>query len=117
MAVQIIIDVTGDINADGRVALDVGGWDFAEVQLVTPTATATFETTNDAGGIQGVSDGSAVSATNYVAVQGTNVTSGSAVSTLAVSGLVKFNNLGQFLRIIGPGLTVSKAFVRLYKIN
>ena len=117
MSVQRLIDVTADINADGRATLEIEGWDNAEVQLVSPTATATFQTTNDAGGVTGVSDGSAASATNFIDVQGTNVNSGSAVTTLAASGIVKFTNLGNFLRIIGPGLTVTKAFVRLYKIN
>ena len=117
MAVERILDVTADINADGRAVVECGGWDFAMVQLVSPTATATFETTIDAGAITGVSDGSAASATNYIAVQGTNVNSGSGVTTLAASGIVKLTNLGQFLRVIGPGLTVTKAFVRLYKIH
>lgn len=117
MSVQRTIDITSDINADGRATLDVGGWDYAEVQLVNPTATATFQTSADSGAITGVSDGSAVSATNFIDVQGTNVNSGSAVSTLAASGIVKFNNLAQFLRVTGPGLTVTKAFVRCYKIN
>lgn len=117
MAAQRIIDVTADIIADGRATLDVGGWDYAEVQLVSPTATATFQTTADGGGITGVSDGSAASATNFIDVQGTNVNSGSAVTTLAASGIVKFTNLAQYLRIIGPGLSVTKALVRLYKIR
>lgn len=117
MAQERILDVTADINADGRAVLDVGSWDYAVVQLVSPTSTATFATTVDAGGVTGVSDGSAASASNFIDVQGTNVNSGSAVTTLAASGIVKFTNLGTFLRIMGPGLTVTKAFVRLYKIN
>lgn len=115
MAVQSLIDITADINADGRSILDVGGFDYAVVQLVSPTSTATFATSNDSGDIQSVSDGSAASATNFIDVQGTNVNSGSAVSTLASSGIVKFTNLGRYLRVIGPGLTVTKAIVRLYK--
>lgn len=117
MALERILDITADINADGRAVVDCGGWDNAEVQLVSPNTTANFETTNDAGGITGVSDGNAVSATNYVSVQGTNLTSGAAVTSLGTSGIVKFTNLGSFLRVIGGGLTVTKAFVRLYKIN
>lgn len=117
MAVERLLDVTADINADGRAIVETGGWDYATVQLVSPTSTATFATSNDAGAITGVSDGSAASAINFIDTQGTNVNSGSAVTTLAASGIVKFANIGQFLRIMGPGLTVTKAFVRLYKIN
>ena len=117
MAVQRIVDVTSDINADGRAIVETGGWDNAEVQLVSPTATATFGVSNDAGAITGVSDGSSLSATNFTNLQGTLLSDGSSVTTLAASGIVKFSNIGQFLRIMGPGLSVTKALVRLYKIN
>lgn len=117
MAVEKLLDITSDINADGRATLDIGGWDNAIVQLVTPNTTATFSSTNDGGGITGVSDGSAASAINFIVVQGTNLNSGSAVTTLAVSGIVRFTNIGQYFRIEGPGLSVTKALVRLYKIN
>lgn len=117
MAIERLLDVTSDINADGRAVIETGGWDNAEVQLVSPTATATFQISNDAGAITKVSDGSSASANNYVSLQGTKVDDGTSVTTLAASGIVKFTNIGQFLRIIGPGLTVTKALVRLYKIN
>lgn len=117
MAAERLIDITSDINADGRAIVECGGWDNAEVQLVTPTSTATFATSNDAGAITGVSDGSSASATNFITLQGTKVDDSSTVSTLAASGIVKFTNIGQFLRVIGPGLTVTKGIVRLYKIN
>lgn len=117
MAVQQIIDCTNDINVDGRVVLDTGGYDYAVVQLVSPTSTATFAHTNDSGDVQGVSDGSAASAANFVTVQGTDQSSGTGVTTLATSGIVKFTGIGRYLRIMGPGLTVTKAEVRLFKIN
>ncbi len=115
MAVQQVIDVTTDINADGRAIVDTGGFDYAVVQLVSPTTTATFASTDDSGDIQGVSDGSAASATNFIDVQGTNLNTGSGVTTLAASGLVRFQGVGRYLRIMGPGLSVTKALIRLYK--
>lgn len=117
MAIQQVIDLTQDINADGRAIIDIGGYDYADVQLVSPTATATFASSNDSGDVQGVSDGSAASATNFIDTQGTNLNSGSAVTTLAASGIVRFQSVGRYLRIMGPGLTVTKCLVRLYKIN
>lgn len=116
MSVERIIDVTADINANGRCHLDIGGFDYCVVQLVSPNTTATFSSTNDGGDIQGVSDGNAVAATNWVAVQGTNLNSGSAVTSLASSGIVRFSYVGQYFKIEGPGLTVTKAIIRLYKI-
>ena len=117
MSVQQRLDVTADLNNNSIVQLDIGGWDYAVVQLVSPTGTFTFNTTNDAGDVTGVSDGSAISATNWIATQGTNLNSGSGVTTLASSGLVRFQSVGQFLQISGAGAAqVTKAIVRLYKI-
>lgn len=116
MSVQRILDVTADINGDGRCQLDVGGFDYCIVQLVSPTATATFSTTNDSGDIIAVSSGNATAATNWIAVQGTNLNAGTAITTIATSGIVRFSYMGQFFKIEGPGLTVTKAIVRLYKI-
>jgi len=118
MATQTIIDISADLNNNSIWQGDVGGWDYAVVQLITPTGTFTFNSTVDAGAITGVSDGSAISAINWIAVQGTNLNSGSATTTLAASGLVRFQGIGQFLQISGAAAAqVAKAFIRLYKIN
>jgi hypothetical protein len=117
MAVERLLDVTADINADGRATLDVGSWDKVVIQLVSPSTTANFTTTSDAGGITGVSDGSAASALNFTALSGTKVSDGSAATSLATSDSIEFSRFDTFIRIMGGGLTVSKALVRLYKIN
>lgn len=118
MAVQQRLDITADLNNNSIWQGDIGGWDYAVVQLVTPTGTFTFNSTNDSGDVTGVSDGSAISATSWIATQGTNLNSGSAVTTLAASGLVRFQSVGQFLQITGAGgAQVTKAIIRLYKIH
>jgi len=118
MAIQRNIDITSDLNDNDLATLDVGGWDYAEVQLVSPTGTFSFLTSGDSGAITGVSDGSAASATNFTAATGKKLSDASAVTTLAASGIVKFSDLSQYLRISGAGAAqVTKALVRLYKIN
>jgi len=118
MAIQQRLDITADLNTGSIWQGDIGGWDYAVVQLITPTGTFTFNSTNDSADVTGVSDGSAISATNWIATQGTNLNSGSGVTTLATSGMVRFEKVGQFLQIIGAGAAqVTKAIVRLYKIN
>lgn len=117
MAVERILDVTSDINADGRATLDVGSWDKVVVQLVSPSTTVNFTTTSDAGGVTGVSDGSAASATNFTSLSGTKVSDGTAATSLAASDEIEFTRFGTFIRLMGAGVTVTKAFVRLYKIN
>ncbi len=118
MSIQRIIDITKDLNDNDLCTLDVGGYDYAEVQLVTPTGIFSFLTSSDSGAITGVSDGSNVSATNFTAVSGINLATGSGVTTLAADGIVKFANLAQYLRVSGGAAAqVAKAFIRLYKIN
>lgn len=117
MSKQRVVDITADLNSNSLATLDVGGWDIAEVQLVTPTGTFSFLTSNDSGAITGVSDGSNVSATNFTAVSGINLATAGAVTSLATSGIVKFLNFGQYLRVSGAGATVASASIRLYKIN
>jgi len=118
MSVQRIIEITSDLNTNDIATYDVGGFDFAEVQLVSPTGTFSFFTSSDSGAITGVSDGSSISATNFNAVTGTKLSDNSAVATLAGSDTVKFSNLGQYIKITGAGAAqVTKAFLRLYKIN
>lgn len=126
MSVQIVLDVTNEYASGSEsgtpylVKLDTGGYDYAVVQLVNPSGTVSFKHTNDSGDIQGVSDGSAVSSTNAVALQGVNLATTTNVSSLAADGLVRFQSFGRYLWIDGTGetpSTVDKLLVRLYKIH
>lgn len=117
MAVSQILDVTADFNSTNDVKLDIGGWDYAIVQVVNPSGTVDFKTSNDANAIEGASDGSGVSAINFTAVNGVNLATGSGVTSLAASGLVRFGYIGKFLQISGSTVTADKILVRLFKIN
>lgn len=118
MALQQILDVTAAYSVNKVHNLDIGGYDYAIVQLVNPSGTVTFKSSNDANEKTGASDGSAVSATNFIAVQGTNLATSAAASTLAASGLIRFGYIGKFLQIDGGGtVTCDKVLVRLFKIN
>lgn len=125
MSVQIVLDVTNEYTSGSEsgtpklVKLDTGGYDYAVVQLVNPSAAVNFKHTNDSGDIQGVSDGSAVSSVNAVTLQGVNLASTTNVSSLAASGIVRFQSFGRYLWIDGvdASATVDKILVRLYKIH
>lgn len=115
MAVSQVVDVTADFNDGSEAILDIGGFDFAVVQLVTPSGTVNFLHSNDAGAVTGVSDGSAASAINFVAVTGTVMSTGAGATSLAASNLIKFTGIGRFLQIKGSAVTAVKVLVRLYK--
>lgn len=118
MAISKVLDITTDVNDNDIFTQDIGGWDSAILQLVSPTGTFSFLSSNDSGGITGVSDGSSVSATNFTTIVGTKLSDGTLVSSLAASGMVRFSSIGQYLQITGAGgAQVTKAFLRLYKIN
>ena len=117
MSVQIVLDLTEDFNANSNVKIDTGGFDYAVVQIVSPSNSVIFKHSNDSGAIQSVSDGNATSATNFVEVQGVNLADGSGVTSLAVSGLVRFQSYGRYLQLSGTAATATKVLVRLYKIH
>lgn len=79
--------------------LDVSGWDVVTVQIVTPSAAINFTTTNDNGSVAGVLPPVPIVPANFLAVQGINVGTGTAVTSLSASGIVKFTNLAKFLQI------------------
>ena len=114
MAVSITLDLTAAFTASQSVVQDVGGFDYAVLQIVNASAAIDFKQTNDSGGVQGVSDGSALTATNFVAAQGLKMSDGTSV-TSATAGLYKFLGGGQFLQFSKAAATVDKLILRLYK--
>ncbi|OYY99564.1 MAG: hypothetical protein B7Y37_13820 [Sphingobacteriia bacterium 28-36-52] len=118
MALSQILDLTTDYNNGKLATIEIGGYDYAIVQLVNPSAAVTFKTSNDANAIEGASDGNASTAINFTDVQGINLASGSGATSLAATGLIRFNYIGRFLRLDGAGTAVcDKVIVRLFKIN
>lgn len=115
MAAQQVIDITADFNANSIATIDIGGWNDAIVQLVSPTGAISFLTSSDSGAVTGVSDGSAASAINFTAVTGTNLATATGVTSLNSSGQVKFSVIGQYLRLSGGSATATKILVRLFK--
>lgn len=117
MGLSKTIDLTASFNATGLSTIDVGQWDDVTMQVVSPTGTINFLGTNDSGGVQGVTDGSALTATNFNAVQGTNLATGVAATSTGASSSYKFLPGTKFLRFSGAGVTVTEMLVFLYKIR
>lgn len=115
--VSVYIDATTAFNANGGYVQEIGEWDWVTVQLVSPTGTVTFNSTNDPGAITGIGDGNAKSATNWIATQGTNLNSGTAITTIAASGLIRFAVIGRFLQLSSTGQTATLVIIKLSKIE
>lgn len=118
MALSNILDVTNDFQADSLTKIDVSGWDWFVVQIIgSPSGAIAFKHTNDGGAVQASTDGNALSSTNYVAVQGTDLSSGTGVTTTSGAGLFKFPVIGRFFSLSGTSITgVTKILVHLSKI-
>lgn len=109
----IYLDITNEVNSENGSIRDCGGWDTAILHIVTPTGQINFETSNDSGALTGISDGSSASSDNFIGLLGTNVSDGSSISSLSTSGVVKFTNIGRYLKVCGSGQTVTKAILKL----
>lgn len=117
MAVATTLDVTKDFNADSLANIDMSGWDSATVQLVSPTGTINFLSSNDSGAVESATDGNALTSASYTAIQGTNLATGTAVTSLAASGLVIFKSFGRYLQLSATSVTATKVLVYLSKIG
>lgn len=102
-------DWTYNINNQKQVTLDVGEYDRVTFQVVAPVvATAYIYGTLDGGEVQGVTQGNASLATNFTAIQATNLATGSAVSSITAAGLYKVDVNSKYIRIGGGGVSVYK---------
>lgn len=97
-----VIDVTNVFQAGAAQAYvqDVGGWDNVVVQIISPSAAINFNTTSDNGSVFGTVPPVPQVPTNWLSVQGTNLATGTGVTSVAASANVRFSNIGKFLQII-----------------
>lgn len=97
-----IIDVTPVFQTGAAQAYvqDVGGWDNVVVQIISPSAAINFNTTSDNGSVVGTLPPVPQVPANWLSVQGINLATGTAVTSVAASANVRFSNIGKFLQII-----------------
>jgi hypothetical protein len=118
MALSTILDRTADFNADSLSQIDISGWDWVVVQIIgIPSSAISFKHSNDAGAVQGVTDGNETTAINFVTLQMTDLSSGTGVTTAAGAGLFRAGVAGRFLQLSGTTVTgVTKILIHLSKI-
>lgn len=97
-----VLDITSLFQAGAAQTYvgDFSGWDVATVQIVSPSGTMSFNTTNDNGSTIGVLPPTPVVPANWTAVQGVNVGTGTSVTSVAATAMVKFVNFGKFFQIV-----------------
>lgn len=117
--ISITQDFTAQYADDKTINLDVSGWDYIVVQFESvAVAAVNFNTTNDSGAVQGISDGNANTATGWQPVQGINVATGTGATSAAVgSSIWRFQYIGRFLQLTSGSGTISKLLVSFNKIG
>ena len=111
------VDLTTDFNNNGSVNIDISNWDYVLVQMESPTGAVTFNATLDANPQTGASDGNALTATPWIAVQGTNLNSGTAETSSSSSRIHRFSVVGHFLQLTGSSVTATKMIIFFAKIS
>lgn len=109
------LDLTTIFNANNGIKIDTSGWQNVTVQIDgTPSGTISITGTNDAGAITGISDGNPLTSTGYTAIQATDLSSGTAVTSIAGAGTFKIINAPKFVQIGGASAaTTGKVIVYL----
>lgn len=119
MALGNPLDLTNQYKTNiYQIQLDVSGWDKVCVQVVAPVASPIYiYGSNDPNALHGVRDGNATLATNFMAIQATNLASGAAVSNIAAAGLFSVPVNAQFLRLSGGGADVYRLLLFESKVS
>jgi len=110
------LDLADQFNSqEGVVVIDVSNYDYCLIQPIG--ADVTLQSTIDSGAIQGVSDGSAVSATNFNTVAALHLSDGITYSNSVENGKIsRLSVVGRYVKILGESVP-TKLLVMLAKIS
>jgi hypothetical protein len=109
-------DVTAEFNANNAAIVDASNWDYVVVQFISPSGTIAFTATNDSGDVEGVTDGNASLAVNFVTVVATKLSDGTLTATGA-AGLFRFAVVGRYIKFGGASAAATKVIVQFAKIS
>lgn len=105
------IDATTAFNSTGKYNIDLSGWEYAVVGILTPATDITFNGTNNGNAKTGASDGNAHSAINWQPLQLTNVATGTGVTSTSGDGNFKLNVGTKYLQL--SGTTAASVIIQL----
>ena len=100
---------------NNKIVLDIGEWQTLTIQIVGGSGTRSLLGTNDDGSITGSTNGSALDAANFNAVQAVKLTDGSSVTTITDSALYRIDPVSFKYLQIGDGSTAAGTKVLVFK--
>lgn len=114
MAIGHSVDLTQQFNTTYNITLDMSGWSKTTIGVIAPMGGAVLVYgSNDAGALQGVTQGNAKLATNFTPAQATNIATNTASGTINAAGNYRYDVDAQFLRLQGVPAAAGTSIYRL----
>jgi len=116
MGLSLTRNVTEEYNENGYYILDASGWDYVLINISFDSGVIGFSSSNDSGAITGVTDGSAISATNFYAASLIDVSTNGATQ-VATPGITMYRAflVGRFIKIDGD--VAAKIILQYHKLS
>lgn len=101
--------------ANNKLVIDIGEWQTLTVQIIGGSGTRSLLGTNDNGAITGSTNGSALDAANFNAVQAVKLTDGSSVTAITDTALYRIDPISFKYLQIGDGSTAAATKIMVFK--
>jgi len=102
------------ILVNNKAVIDIGEWQTCSIQVIGLTGTMSLLGTNDAGDITGSTNGGPGDATNFTAVQATNLTTGVAATAVTGTNMFRIDPIGFKYLQIGDGATATATKILVF---
>lgn len=100
---------------NNKVVLDIGLWQTVSIQLVGGSGTRSLLGTNDDGSITGSTNGDALNATNFTAVQAVKLSDGTSATAITDGAIYRIDPVSFKYLQIGDGSTAAATKVLVFK--
>lgn len=108
-----VIDATDSFNATGSFYQDVSGWDSVVAQIISPSETISFKTTNDDNYVLGDLLPAPEVPANWLTVEGVNLADKTNVASVNATANVAFGIVGKYLQLVGATVSAAPSFAYL----
>jgi hypothetical protein len=100
---------------NNKLVIDIGEWQTLTVQIIGGSGTRSLLGTNDNGAITGSTNGSALDAANFNAIQAVKLTDGSSVTAITDTALYRIDPISFKYLQIGDGSTAAATKIMVFK--
>jgi hypothetical protein len=102
---SIVVDATDSFNSGVPFFQDVSGYNEAVIQVINPSESISFFTTNDDGSVTGQLKPVPNQPINWLLLRGFDLRTGTGVTSVAASANITFNDFAKFIGIFVSTIT------------